>query len=51
MKLEEFIEVLFYGSSKFGDYDSGINIESIAPEIHRKYFGVVDEYWKNAKRY
>ena len=44
MRLEEFIEVLFYGSSKFGDYNLGMNIENIVPEIHRKY---LEGYWKN----
>lgn len=33
-------ENLFYGYRQFGNYDSGINLEYIIPEIHKKYFGV-----------
>ena len=33
-------ENLFYGYRSFGDYDSGMNIEYILPEIHKRYFGV-----------
>lgn len=38
MELEKFIEILFYGSS-FASYDSGINLNSIVSEMHKKYFG------------
>ena len=34
MELEEFIELLFYGSS-FASYDGGINIDAVLPEVHK----------------
>jgi len=37
--LEKFIETLFYGSS-FGSYDSGINIDAVLPEVHKKIFRI-----------
>lgn len=37
-------EALFY-CSEFGEYDSGINIEEVLPQINKKYFGVY--YFKN----
>ncbi len=33
-------ENLFYGYRRIGGYDSGINLEYILPEIHKRYYGV-----------
>jgi len=39
MELERFIELLVYGSD-FGNYDSGMNIKEIVPEIHKRIYMV-----------
>jgi len=33
-------ENLFYSYRRLGDYDSGINLENILPEIYKRYFGI-----------
>ncbi len=40
MDLGKFIELLFYGSSSFEHYDSGMGVEYIVPEMHYRIFGV-----------
>ena len=37
MEFERFIELLVYGSD-FGSYDSGINIDTILPEVHKRIY-------------